>query len=115
MSVMAAKVEIKTTTVRLPVRIYDQAKSVVEQERKGSPAKAISLNDFIVTAITAYLKLYKRRQIDAAFAGMAEDADYQKEAKLLAEEFEVSDWEALRLEEKDLEGEPLYGLAGSAR
>jgi hypothetical protein len=28
---------------------------------------------------------------------MAEDADYQKEAKLLAEEFEYSDWEAIKL------------------
>jgi hypothetical protein len=30
---------------------------------------------------------------------MAEDADYQKEARLLAEEFEPSDWEALGLGE----------------
>ena len=113
MSVVAAK--MKTTTVRLPARIYDQARCVVENERKGVSTKAPSLNDLIVTAITAYLKLYKRRQIDAAFAGMAEDADYQKEAKLLAEEFEISDWEALRLEEKDLEGELLHDFAGSAR
>jgi len=114
MSVVAAKMEMKTTTVRLPVRIYDQAKCVVERE-KGVSARSISLNDLIVNAITAYLKLYKRRQIDAAFAGMAEDADYQKEAKLLAEEFEASDWEALRLEEKDLEGDAIYELAGSSR
>jgi len=109
----AAKVQTRTTTVRLPARIYDQAKCVVENQKKG--AGKISFNDFIVTAITAYLKLYKRRQIDAAFAGMAEDADYQKEAQLLAEEFEASDWEALRLEEKDMEGEDLYELAGSSR
>jgi hypothetical protein len=35
--------------------------------------------------------------LDAAFAGMAEDADYQREAEQLAEEFEYSDWEALEL------------------
>src|SRR5271157_939789 len=106
---MPARTETRTTTVRLPVRVYDQARCVVEKERKG-PSGSISLNDLIVAAITAYLKLYKRKQIDAAFAGMAEDADYQKEAKLLAEEFEVSDWEALRLEEMDLAGE-FYELA----
>ncbi len=109
---MAARTETRTTTVRLPVPVYDQARCVVEKERKGQSG-SISLNDLIVAAITAYLKLYKRKQIDAAFAGMSEDADYQKEAKLLAEEFEASDWEALRLEEKDLAGEEFYELAAS--
>ena len=47
--------------------------------------------------------------------GWAEDADYQKQAQLLAEEFEVSNWEALRLEERDLEGSELYDLASSSR
>jgi hypothetical protein len=55
--------------------------------------------------ITAYLKMYKRRQIDAMFAHMAEDADYQKEASLLAEEFAQSDWEALQLGEDALKVE----------
>ena len=32
------------------------------------------------------MKMHKRRKIDSAFAGMAEDANYQQEAKLLAEE-----------------------------
>jgi hypothetical protein len=109
-----ARTQTRTTTVRLPARIYDQAKCVVEHQKKGD-ARSLSLNDLIVSAITAYLKLYKRRQIDAAFAGIAEDADYQKEATLLAEEFEASDWEALRLEERDLDGDELYELAASAR
>jgi len=108
-----ARVETRTTTVRLPRPVYDQAKCVVNKE-KGGIGSTFSLNDFIVAAIKAYLKMYRRRQIDAAFFGMAEDADYQKEAKLLAEDFEHSDWEALRLEEDDLEGEPIYA-ASSAR
>ena len=101
----------RTTTVRLPARVYDQAKCVVNKEKGES---RLSLNDLIVTAITAYLKMYQRRKIDAAYAGMSEDADYQKEAKLLAEEFEHSDWEALRLGEEDLEEEPAYA-SSSAR
>lgn len=103
----------KTTTIRLPLPVYNQVQCVMEKEIAGGGAR-ISLNDLVVSAIKAYLKMYKRRQIDAAFAGMAEDADYQKEARLLAEEFEHSDWEALRLEEGDLVGEP-HELTNSAR
>ena len=107
-----AQAETRTTTIRLPRPVYDQAKRVVNTESGGR--SRISLNDLIVMAITNYLKMYKRRQIDAAFSGMAEDADYQKEAKLLAEEFDYSDWEALETSEKDLEQEPAYA-ASSAR
>jgi len=113
MALATARAETRTTTVRLPRSVYDHAKCVVDKERGGA-GNTISLNDLIVAAIRAYLKMYRRRQIDAAFAGMAEDADYQKEAKLLAEEFEHSDWEALKIEEEDLEGEPVYA-ASSAR
>lgn len=113
MATLTRMAETRTTTVRLPRSVYDQAKCVVETQ-KGAASGSRSLNDLIVAAITAYLKMYRRRQIDAAFAGMAEDANYQKEASLLAEDFEHSDWEALRLEEKDLEGEPSYA-ASSAR
>jgi hypothetical protein len=96
--------QTRTTTVRLPRRVYEEAKRVVNQESEG--ASRVSLNDLIVTAITAYLKVYKRRQIDAAFAGMAKDGDYQKEAELLAEEFQYSDWEAIKLGDDNLIGEP---------
>ena len=112
---LAARSETRTTTVRLPLPVYDQARCVVDKENRGKGA-TVSLNDFIVSAIKAYLKMLKRRQIDAAFASMAEDADYQKEASLLAEEFEHSDWEALRLEEEDLKGEAVQlEYADSAR
>jgi hypothetical protein len=106
----SARMATRTTTVRLPRPVYDQAKCVVDKE-KGGAGTTISLNDLIVTAITAYLRMYKRRQIDLQFAGMAEDSDYQKEARLLAEEFEHSDWEALGLEEADLEEEPVHAPA----
>lgn len=102
---MAARNETYTTTVRLPRPVYEQAKCVVAKE-KGKAGAVASMNDFIVLAITSYLKMYKRRQIDAAFAAMAEDADYQKEASLLAEEFAYSDWDALRVGEEALESEP---------
>lgn len=107
--------ETRATTVRIPRPVYDQAKHFVDSERTNS-ATFVSLNDFFVTAIQAYVKLYRRRLIDASFVAMAEDADYQKEARLLAEEFEDSDWEALRLGEDHLTVEDAdLVIAGSAR
>jgi hypothetical protein len=38
----------------------------------------------------------QRAEIDAAFAGMAEDMEYQSEARLISAEFIEADWEALR-------------------
>lgn len=84
------------TTLRLPRALHDQARKFVE----ASSTNAQNLNDFIVAALRAYVKLLERRQIDAAFAGMAEDANHHREAQLIAEEFEQSDWEALELAEK---------------
>lgn len=39
----------------------------------------------------------RRAEIDAAFADMANDPEYQKEALRMAEEFAAADWEAMRL------------------
>lgn len=119
MAPAGASRETRATTVRLPRPAYDQAKHFVDFEQ-GNLATFASLNEFFVTAIQAYIKLCRRRQIDAAFASMAEDADYQKKARLLAEEFEASDWEALglgddHLGEKDGQKEGDLVAAGSAR
>lgn len=83
------------TTVRLPRPLYDEARKFVDK----SPAE--NINDFFVTAICAYVKLLRRKQIDAEFAKMAEDVNYQTEARLIDEEFSQSDWEALELGERD--------------
>ena len=83
-------------TVRVPRPLYDEAESFVE--RKIAPVE--SFNDFFVAALLAYVKLLRRKQIDLQFACLAEDADYQKEARLIAEEFNQSDWEAFQLGEQ---------------
>jgi len=106
MALTVARRATRATTVRLPRPVYDQAKQFVDGEKKNA-ATSLSLNDFFVTAIQTYIKLHQRRQIDAAFANMAEDTDYQKEASLLAAEFETSDWDALRLGEDRLTSEEL--------
>lgn len=84
-------------TVRMPRPLYDEARQFVAREL----VSADNINDFFVAAICAYVKLLKRKQVDAEFAKMAEDADYQKEAKLIAEEFSASDWEAFEIAEKE--------------
>lgn len=101
----------RTTTIRLPQPVYEAARSIVEKE-KAAAGHVASMNDLIVSALKAYLKMYKRRMIDAAFAGMAADGEYQKEAKLLAEEFQHSDWEALNLD-AELKGAPNNATSSS--
>ena len=95
---VSERTERVRTTVRLPRPLYEEARKFVEREVVVSVE---TVNDFFVAAILAYVKLLRRKQIDAAFAGMGEDADYQKEARLVAEEFSASDWEALQMAEKD--------------
>lgn len=88
------------TTVRVPRPLYDEARQFVE----GEISPANNINDFFVAAIRAYVKLLRRKQIDAAFVEMSKDADYQKGAKLIAEEFGPGDWEALELAERETVG-----------
>ena|SRR6267143_1381673 len=98
MTVMELAEKVRTT-VRVPKPLYEEAQKFVH--KNATPAATI--NDFFIAAICAYVKLMKRKQIDAAFAGMAEDTDYQKEARLIGEEFSESDWEAFAAVEREAE------------
>lgn len=89
------------TTLRVPSPLYEQARACVEQ----GVTTAKTINDFFVAAIEAYTKILRRRRIDREFAPMAEDANYQQEAQLVAEEFSQSDWEALEAAEESLREE----------
>lgn len=53
----------------------------------------------INSAIRNELATQKRAEIDAEFAEMADDTEYQLEAEIINQEFAQSDWEALRLGE----------------
>jgi hypothetical protein len=89
------------TTVRVPKRLYEEAQHCVQRK----DTTLTTFNEFLVAALCAYLKLIKRKKIDAAFARMNEDVDYQKQARLIAEEFSQSDWETLA----SVEDEALVG------
>jgi hypothetical protein len=86
------------TTLRVPRQLYERAKLFVQREKAGS------LNDFIVSALSAYVRAMERRAIDDAFRDMAGDKQYQREALQIAEQFAASDAETIELSERDLIG-----------
>jgi hypothetical protein len=79
-------------TVRLPRPLLKEAESLIRACGHGE-----SLNDFIVRSMRLRIEVLKRKELDAKFAEMSEDTDYQKEANLMAEEFASSDWETAKL------------------
>jgi hypothetical protein len=85
---VAAKKQYQNTTVRVPRHVYEQAKTVIRRFQ-GS-----SFNEFVVQAIEEKVRRLTEAEIDAAFAQMAHDPDYQRESVALASQFEKSDWEA---------------------
>lgn len=86
---LAARGKYQNTTVRLPRQVYESAKTVVVQ------SQASSFNEFVVKAIEEKVQRLTEAEIDAAFAEMAHDIDYQRSSITLAREFEGSDWQAL--------------------
>jgi hypothetical protein len=88
---LAARREYQNTTVRLPRHVYERAKAVVIR------SQASSFNEFVVQAIEEKVRRLTEAEIDAAFAQMANDADYQHTSIALAREFAKSDWEALKV------------------
>jgi Arc/MetJ-type ribon-helix-helix transcriptional regulator len=86
------------TTLRLPKQLYERIKSHVQRDQ------TVSVNEFIVNALAAYVRAVERKAIDDAFLGMADDKQYQREALMIAEQFAASDAEALEISERDLIG-----------
>jgi hypothetical protein len=55
-----------------------------------------SFNEFVVEAIEEKVRKLTEAEIDAAFAQMADDPDYQSGSVELVQEFAQSDWDALK-------------------
>lgn len=81
------------TTLALPADLLEAA------DRAVQAGKARSRNELVANALRRELAVQERSSIDAAFAGMAEDYDFQHEAIAMAEQFAPADWEALRIAE----------------
>ena len=61
--------------------------------------KARSRNEFVALALRHELAAQTRAEIDAAFAAMADDAEYQTEVAIMSNEFATADWEAFQIGE----------------
>lgn len=79
------------TTVALPAELLEAADQAVRDGR------ARNRNELLVAALRHEIAAHERAAIDAAFAEMANDLEYQREAVAIAEEFAYTDWEALQL------------------
>lgn len=99
----------QSTTVRIPSPIYERAKAVVEKREYAS-----SLNELMVDALEQKLTELDEAQIDAAFAQMADDPDYQRDAVALTHEFAHSDWDAFQVGQKHESATRTAGEAESA-
>jgi len=93
-----AEIIIKThetirTTVNLPAELIHRSQRFIDE------GTIPSRNALIVTALEHFLQHLERRAIDAQFATMAGDPDYQALSLDVAEEFSESDWEAFELGE----------------
>jgi metal-responsive CopG/Arc/MetJ family transcriptional regulator len=85
---------IHRTTVALP---EDLLAAVDQLIRKGFAANR---NQFLTLALETELRRRERAAIDAEFALMADDPDYQAEAARIMRDFDASDretWENLAL------------------
>jgi metal-responsive CopG/Arc/MetJ family transcriptional regulator len=84
-------------TARIAVTLPSELRSAVDQAVREGGAK--SRNELMANALRRELAALERAAIDAAFAEMAHDLDYQEESRRLTAEFESSDWEAFQLGE----------------
>jgi predicted PolB exonuclease-like 3'-5' exonuclease len=79
-------------TIRLPKSLHEEVERMIRNRRRGE-----STNDFIVQSLQLRISILKRRELDAKFSAMSKDTDYQRDAQLIAEEFESSDGETAKL------------------
>jgi metal-responsive CopG/Arc/MetJ family transcriptional regulator len=86
---------IVRTTVALPADLLEAADNAI---RDG---KARSRNELVAAALRRELAAEERTAVDAAFAAMADDSEYQAEALAIEAEFASAGEEAMRLAEAD--------------
>lgn len=82
--------DVTRTTLALPDDLLAGIDRVVHE------GKSRSRNAFVAEAVRQALAAIENTEIDAAFAAMATDEEYQREALQITGEFEHASWEALR-------------------
>lgn len=81
------------TTLSIPADLLEATDQII---RLGCVR---SRNEFVAMALRHEIEAHKRAEIDAAFAGMADDTEYQAESLAIASEFAKAEWEAFQLTE----------------
>jgi metal-responsive CopG/Arc/MetJ family transcriptional regulator len=81
------------TTLSIPADLLEATDQLV---RLGCVR---SRNEFVAIALRHEIEAHKRAEIDTAFAGMADDTEYQAESLAIASEFALAEWEAFQLSE----------------
>ena len=92
---VTTKRALRRTTIAVPEELLALADQAVRDGRARSRA------ELLARALRREFAAERRAAIDAGFARMADDPDYQTEALRIAEEYAVADWEALRTVERD--------------
>jgi hypothetical protein len=96
-SASAPKSSLQTTTVRLPKRLYEEARQALETGETG----ASSLNDLLVQSLAERLQRARREIIDREFESMKGDDKYQRESAIITKQFAANDRATLRDMDKD--------------
>lgn len=78
------------TTVALAAELLEAVDIAIKRGHAGSRT------EFLEKALVMRLEAQRREEIDAAFAQMASDPDFQREAEQMCDEFAAADWESLR-------------------
>ena len=84
------------TTLALPAELLEATDLIIQ---KG---QAKNRNEFIAQALKHELAAMRRAEIDAEFAPMPDDPEYQAEALQIDAEFALASWEAFKLGESQL-------------
>jgi hypothetical protein len=96
MPATASKSQLQTTTVRLPRRLYESAREVLEE----GWTEASSFNELLVESLENRLKELRRARIDSEFGEMKNDAFHRRESATMARQFATNDRDTLRSAEK---------------
>ena len=81
-------------TLALPADLLAAVDRLVQEGR------ATSRDDLIVNALRREVAEARRSALDAEFLAMADDADYQSEARQILAEFAQADWETLPVDSR---------------
>jgi hypothetical protein len=87
---------LQITTVRLPRRLYEEARRALEQ----GATEASSLNDLLVQSLEERLRRLQRELIDREFALMKDDKQFHRESEVIAKQFASNDRDTLRAIDK---------------